>query len=330
MLNRRQFLIGSAAVASLSTLAGGCGNPWNKTAYRKPQQSPVAILQASDYSTPLTEIIQRGVNLCGLRPKGKRVVLKPNMVEFDPNGVINTHPAVIAATIEAFRSLGAREVIVAEGPGHRRDTEYLLLASGLYAVLKEHKAPFTDLNLDDVQVVRLNSQYTDLGQLYLPETILNADLLVSMPKMKTHHWVGVTLSLKNMFGLVPGAVYGWPKNVLHWAGISSSILDINSSLPIPQFAIVDVSFGMEGNGPIQCEPKPSGVMVFGRDMIAVDATASRLMSINPKHISYLAEAGKFLGNIGEDDILQVGENIDRLRKDFRVLPSFQYVKKFNI
>ena len=62
-----------------------------------------------------------------------------------------------------------------------------------------------------------------------------------------------------MFGLLPGAVYGWPKNVLHWAGISRSILDINSSLPMPQFAIVDGIVGMEGNGPIQGEAKPCGV-----------------------------------------------------------------------
>ena len=99
---------------------------------------------------------------------------------------------------------------------------------------------------------------------------------------------------------------------------------------MPQFAIVDGIVGMEGNGPIQGEAKPCGVMVFGQDMTAVDATASRLMSINPNHISYLAEAGKFLGNIVEDNILQVGEDINRLRKDFRVLPSFQHVKKFNI
>jgi uncharacterized protein (DUF362 family) len=78
-----------------------------------------------------------------------------------------------------------------------------------------------------------------LQQLYLRETLFNADLLVSMPKLKTHHRAGVTLSLKNTFGVVPGALYGWPKNVPHWTGIENSILDINCSLPIPQFAIVD-------------------------------------------------------------------------------------------
>jgi hypothetical protein len=61
-----------------------------------------------------------------------------------------------------------------------------------------------------------------------PRTVLAADFIVSMPKVKTHHWAGVTLSLKNMFGVVPGVAYGWPKNILHWKGIGRSILDINA------------------------------------------------------------------------------------------------------
>ena len=114
-------------------------------------------------------------------------------VEFD-----KVHAAVIEAAIDSFRSLGAREVIVAEGPGHRRDNEYLLTASGLYDVIKEHRVRYVDLNSDDVHLTKLKSSYTNLKELYLPETLYNADLLVSMPKLKTHHWAGVTLSLKNM------------------------------------------------------------------------------------------------------------------------------------
>lgn len=331
MLNRRQFLMGStAAAASFSALATGCQAPWSKKAYRKAPQSRVAILPAPDYEAALTDTIKQGIHLAGLKPQGKRIVLKPNLVEYDPTGVINTHPAVVAAAIDAFRSLDARAVIVAEGPGHRRDTEYLLTASGLYGALKERRTSFTDLNQDNVQRHRLLSQYTELKYAYLPTTIMAADLLVSMPKMKTHHWVGVTLSLKNMFGIMPGSVYGWPKNVLHWSGIEKSIVDINSSLPVPQFAIVDGIVGMEGNGPIQGQAKSVGVLVFGQDMVAVDATASRLMGIDPKTVGYLAEAGKFLGNIQPENIRQVGESIGKWRQDFRVLPSFQYMKRRDV
>ena len=67
---------------------------------------------------------------------------------------------------------------------------------------------------------------------------LGADLLVSIAKMKTHHWVGATLSMKNLFGVVPSGIYGWPKNVLHWAGIDESIADLHAIFP-RQLAIVD-------------------------------------------------------------------------------------------
>lgn len=327
MLDRRQFLIGSAA-ASLAPMLGSCSaSPaWDKAAYRKKDSSQVAILSAKSYEASLKDILVSGIKLFRLNVKDKVIAIKPNLVEFDPAGVINTHPAVIAAAMEAFRSLGAREVVVAEGPGHRRDNEYLLTASGLFDTLKDHKAQYIDLNYDSTRVLRLRSHFTNLGQLYFPETIGRADLLVSMPKLKTHHWAGVTLSMKNMFGLIPSAIYGWPKNILHWAGINESILDINSSLPIPQFAIVDGIVGMEGNGPIQGNPKHCGVLIFGEDFAAVDATAARIMKIDPKKIDYLKAAGQFLGNIEEEKILQLAEPLNRFQQDFEVIQSFAHLK----
>ena len=326
-MNRRQFIKVSAA-AGLYPLYSGCRPSihWERDAYRRPETSRVAILQAQAYGLPLKEIILKGLRLFRLDVKGKTVVLKPNLVEFDPQGVINTHPAVIAAALESFRSLGAREVIVAEGPGHRRDNEYLITASGLYGVLKEFKASYVDLNYDDVRPTKLRSSFTHLKQLYLPETLFKADLLVSMPKLKTHHWAGVTVSLKNMFGIVPGSVYGWPKNVLHWAGIEGSILDINAALQVPQFAIVDGVIGMEGNGPLQGQARHSGVLVFGPDLVAVDATAARLMKVEPRKIKYLSEAGEFLGNIAYEKIEQIGEKLEAFEQDFRVIESFHYLK----
>ena len=327
-MNRREFLTASAAV-SLSPLLNACDTAprWQRDAYIRPKLSKVAILAAADYGKSLREIIQRGIKLCDLTVRNKRVLLKPNLVEFDPNGVINTHPAVIEAAVDAFKTLGAREVIVAEGPGHRRDNEYLLSASGLYDVIKEHRIRYVDLNNDDVRSTKLKSGFTNLKQLYLPETLYDADLLVSMPKLKTHHWAGVTLSLKNMFGIIPGSVYGWPKNALHWAGINGSIVDINSSLPLPRFAIVDGIIGMDGNGPLQGQAKKAGVLVFGADMVAVDATAARLMKIEPRRVKYLETAGEFLGNLGYEQIEQVGEPVERYQQDFRVIEAFADLKK---
>lgn len=331
MLNRRQFVISSLA-ASLTPLLKGCTQPqpealrWERAAYRKPERSHVAILAAKSYDVALTDVVIRGLKLFPLNVQGKTVVLKPNLVEYDPSGVINTHPAVIAAAIEAFRSLGAREIFVAEGPGHRRDNEYLLTASGLYPILKDYRARYVDLDNDDVQPFTVNSHFTGFPGFYFPETVVKADLLVSMPKLKTHHWAGATLSMKNMFGVIPSAIYGWPKNPLHWAGIHNSIVDINSALPIPRFAIVDGIIGMEGNGPIQGQAKHCGVLVFGDDFVAVDATAARLMTLEPGKIEYLANAGQFLGNVAQEKIVQIGERLEAFQQNFAVIPSFQELK----
>jgi uncharacterized protein (DUF362 family) len=327
-MNRREFIKASAG-ASLYPFLNGCEQEvrWEKDAFIKTKRSRVAILAAEQYGNSLRDTVRRGVEMFRLELSGKRVLLKPNLVEFDPKGVINTHPAVIEAAVDAFKTLGAREVIVAEGPGHRRDNEYLISASGLYDVIKEHRIRYVDLNTDDVRLTRLKSSFTHFQQLYLPETLYNADLLVSMPKLKTHHWAGVTLSLKNMFGVVPGSVYGWPKNALHWAGIVGSILDINSSLPLPRFAIVDGIVGMEGNGPLQGQEKKGGVLVFGDDLVAVDATAARLMKIEPSKVKYIEKAGEFLGNISREQIDQIGENLEPYQQDFRVIDNFAYLKK---
>jgi len=284
------------------------------------------VLRAETYDRPLEATIQRGIELTGTAVRGRRVVVKPNLVEFDPAGVINTHPAVIAATVTALRRLGAREVIVAEGAGHRRDTEYLLEASGLFGVLRDVRARFVDLNVDAVRVVPLRSHFTDLGQLQLPATVLDADLLVSMPKLKTHHWAGVTLAMKNMFGIVPSAVYGWPKNVLHWQGIGNSILDINAALGMPRLAVVDGIVGMEGNGPIQGVARPMGVLVVGSDWVAVDATCTRLMALEPARVDYLREAGEFLGNVDAARVTQVGEQLTPLVRPFAVIDSFAHLR----
>ncbi len=327
-MRRRDFLK-YTALGSLGTTLAGCQSSghWQREAFRKKASSRVAVLAAKAYDQPLKDVILRGIKLCGLQVAGKRIVLKPNLVEFDPKGVINTNPAVIEAAIDAFQTLGAAAVIVAEGPGHRRDNEYLLTASGLYDVIRDHKVRYLDLNTDDVRATPVRSDYTRFKQLYLPETLFNNDLLVSMPKLKTHHWAGVTLSMKNMFGIVPGAVYGWPKNILHWQGIDNSILDINSSLPLPQFAIVDGIVGMQGNGPLQGQAKSAGVMIFGDDFVSVDASAARLMKLEPRKINYLAKADEFLGNLAYERIEQIGEKLESLEQDFDVIESLKDLKK---
>ena len=175
--------------------------------------------RATSYDGDLEGVVGEGLRAIGTDVRGARVVLKPNLVEFDRSTAINTDPRLVAAAVVALRRLGAADVVVGEGPGHRRDTQYVVTSSGLLEALDAVDARFVDLNTDAVARVPLHSRYTALGDLWLPRTIADADVVISMPKMKTHHWAGVTLSLKNCFGCVPGRVYGWPKNALHWAGL---------------------------------------------------------------------------------------------------------------
>ena len=119
-----------------------------------------------------------------------------------------------------------RSVVVAEGPGHRRDTEAIASRPACARRSTTPASAFVDLN--DAPLVRtpLETRYTGLRELWVPRVLRETEVVVSMPKLKTHHWVGVTLSLKNCFGCMPGRVYGWPKNVFHVRGIPESILDI--------------------------------------------------------------------------------------------------------
>ncbi|MCA2970528.1 MAG: DUF362 domain-containing protein [Acidobacteriaceae bacterium] len=279
--------------------------------------SPVAVLRAKSYQIDLTNTILEGIRLCGLDVKGKTVLLKPNLVEFDASTAINTDVALVAAALEAFRSLGAASVTIAEGPGHRRDTLGVADEAGYWKGVRNFEGQFVDLNRDDVTPV---SNFVNEKQFFLPNTALGADLIVSMPKMKTHHWAAATLSMKNLFGLVPGSVYGWPKNTLHYIGIDNSIVALNRQFR-KTFAIVDGIVGMEGNGPIQGQAKNVGLLVFGQDLVAVDSTCCRIMGIDPAKVAYLQQAAD-LGAIAPGQIQQRGENPHAVRNDFQLISEF--------
>ena len=201
----------------------------------------------------------------------------------------------------------------------------MVSASGLGERLGEVGARFVDLNLAPVTRVPLHARFTELGELWLPAPVVDADVVISMPKMKTHHWAGATLSMKNCFGCVPGRIYGWPKNVLHWAGLQEAIVDVASAVR-PELQIVDGIVGMEGNGPIDGTPVQAGVLVFGTDPVATDSTAAVVMGLDPAGIWHVSEAGRFLGQADPEQIVQVGEDPERSMTSFDVLPVFEDLK----
>ena len=284
--------------------------------------SRVMIRKVGRYEDDLLAIVYESLREFRLPVKDKTVLLKANLVGPDPHGFINTHPAVIAAAREAFLRLGAGRVMIGDGPAMDRDTEAILESVRLREFTGKLGSDFCDLNIDDVERVALPTRASRLKELYLPKTVLGADFFVSMPKLKTHHWAGVTLAMKNLFGIVPGSCYGWPKNILHWAGIDRSILDLNAAAP-PDFVIVDGILGMEGNGPTQGSPKPAGILLFGDDPVASDSTACRVMCLRPEKVDYLARAGTMLGHLEGSKIQQLGESVASVATPFALLPEFQ-------
>ncbi|HUR55418.1 MAG TPA: DUF362 domain-containing protein, partial [Gemmataceae bacterium] len=292
----------------------------------RPLPSPgVHVARADSYDAPLADILAKQFeHFRQFVPlTGKRIVLKPNLVEYRRERVINTDPRVVDAVIELCKREGASEIIVAEGPGHWRNVQFLVKESGLGAVLEKHGVKFVDLNHDEpVKTLNLG-RLTGLDYLYLTKTVTTSDVFISLPKLKTHHWAGATLSLKNLFGTLPGICYGWPKNELHWRGIPNSIVDIAAS-HLPHLAIVDGITGMEGDGPLAGNAKHVGALIMGADLVAVDSTCCRLMKLPPERVPTLVFAAlKRLGRLKESDIPQLGESIASLATEFELPPKIE-------
>lgn len=320
-MNRRRIIEGAALSMTGVALAKRF---WPRRALpRRLEKSRVAIIRCDSYEQ-CHQAIEDGLRLLAPSVCGKRVLLKPNLVEYSTKAAINTHPSVIAATADTLFRLGASEVIVADGPGHVRDSEMLIDECGLRSKLSEvGRVRFVDLNFDAVRRVVPRGGFTSFRELWLPETVLSADVIISMPKVKTHHWAGVTLSLKNLFGCVPGNVYGWPKNVLHWEGIDNSIAELAATIPV-HYVIADGIVAMECNGPLHGPSRHLGCLLFANDPIAADGTCCRLMGIEPLRINHLQMTAP-IGNSTLERISHVGEPIASLRQTFVLMPEFCHI-----
>lgn len=313
---RRDFLR-TAAAAGATGLVGltGCVNP-----FALPGDggfAATAIMKAPNYGNAVIDAIEQGMTLVPPPDvNGKRVLLKPNLVDLPRDGrPVVTDPAVVVAAAEAFRRRGAAEVIVGDGSALQRDAYEIIDAAGLTPLLDEHRLRFVDLGLDDLTRRPSGGGVAGTDHVFLAATAAGADVLVSMPKMKIHHWAGASLSMKNLFGILPGSVYGWPRNRLHHKDLHGAVFDLNRTRS-PDYCIVDGVVGMEGDGPIHGTGKDVGVIVLGDNAPATDATCARIMRLWPNAISYLRMAAGVLGPVGEANIEQRGEAITTVAQVF--------------
>src|SRR5580704_17272470 len=149
ILNRRNFLVGTAALAAGASVSV----PFFLPKYhldQRAKRSRVAILNVEQYSQRVDEVLSSGLRLFRIDVQDKTVVLKPNLVDYIPGNAINTHPTLVLAAAESFRRMGAKCVIVAEGPGHQRDTELVLSQSGYRESLREEEIRFVYLSRDEL------------------------------------------------------------------------------------------------------------------------------------------------------------------------------------
>jgi uncharacterized protein (DUF362 family) len=329
-VSRREFMRLAGASALSAWPAAALAESLQQAA--RPAGGPlfqVALVPCPDYG-PETLAAALRTGWRSSRPpdvRGKRVVVKPNMVDVSPDRPIHTDPRLIEALAALLADLGAREIVLAEGTSHNRDAEDLFRRAGYEALARRRGIRLVDLNYDDLTPVKcVNPHATLLREIALPRTIGEADVLISVPKLKTHKLAGITLSLKNMFGILPGMVYGWPKNTLHWNGIPLSICEINGTVKT-HYTVVDGVVGMEGHGPIMGTPRKAGVLVMGDNALAVDGTAARIMGVDPARVDYLAMAHKLrLGSLRPADIQVAGGAVDQFRTDFALDPEYDQLR----
>lgn len=319
---RRDFLKAMAGAAAVTALPGCLPSlPVNEGF------AATAIVKSSDYGSTLFNAVESGMQL--IPPPdvvGKRVLLKANLVDLPrDNRPTVTNPALIVAVAEAFRRRGAAEIIVGDGPALQRDAWEICDASGLTTLLRENRLPFVDLNHDDVIRTPNLGSATGLSDLHFASSAMTADVLVSIPKMKTHHWLGISLSLKSMFGTLSGAVYGWPRNHFHKLNPQYAVFDFNRTRS-PDYCIVDGVVAMQGDGPIRGTALDAGVLVFGDSATAVDATCARIMQVAPERVTYLRLAAGILGPIQEKHIEQRGEAIASVARPFELVEHLQILR----
>lgn len=329
-LNRREFLQDAAATAAVfasgAASLAGCGKtsaiaePNSKQrAFKRSARSHVHVVRADSYEG-LGPILEKAWQKIPCQVKGKSVFLKPNLVH--SREPCYTNPAVLEAIILTLKKAGAASISLGDGSFLKRDTEEIARLTGVLDVCKRQEVEFVDLNIDDLEKVKNPLGFTKVDEFLLSRSVLKADLLFSVPKMKTHHWALMTCALKNMFGVIPGRKYGWPKNLLHIRGINPSIVDIVSACQ-PDFAIVDGIISMEGDGPLHGTAKKFNALILGDDLTAVDTICGMLMNLPLKKIPYLRVAGQVLGNADLSQIELSGESIESLRQSVQFPPTFE-------
>lgn len=210
---------------------------------------------------------------------GRRsAVLKPNIViGASPASGIVTHPAVVEAVVRLLQDAGVAEIAIADGPGVGLDAVAVFERSG-YRALAERLG----IRLVDLNKAERRDRAWKYGTIGIPALIEDADLYVNLPKLKTHGYTTLTLSIKNHKGLLSEA----DKKRDHHLGLHDPLVQHAKLVP-PHLVVLDGVVGVEGDGPLNGRTVKTGFLAVGTSMLEVDAAAARLAGFDPRAIQHL-------------------------------------------
>jgi uncharacterized protein (DUF362 family)/NAD-dependent dihydropyrimidine dehydrogenase PreA subunit len=284
-------------------------------------RSRVAVVSCDSYDTNiLTERVKYALGLLGgldnyVRP-GMRVLLKPNLLSAKPpERAITTHPELVAVVARLVREMGG-DVFVGDSPGGaKRGVKRVWENTGMQAMAEREGLELINFEASGVEKFSLNGR-----SYYLARAAVDADLIISLPKLKTHVLTLMTGAIKNVFGLIPGFRKGnyhkeFPRP-MDFANIVADILSLRS----PALTIMDAVLSMEGDGPSSGTPRRTNLLLASPDPVALDVIASEIIGLDPNMVPTIrvaSDAGLGIGWPEAIDIL--GENISDVKiEDFRL------------
>lgn len=265
------------------------------------------------------ELVRKAIaNAGGLESiitKGCIVLIKPNLVYPDPPETTVTSWRVTQTVVDMVLELGASKVIIAEAT----PLGNTFLATGFNNIKNAELFDMNTLSKDDCYLVKPEKGLTGVA-LYVPKMYVDADVIITIPKMKTHGNTEVTLSLKNAIGVPPTHIYMRgsenTKLKLHDLDISKSIIDLNL-IRKPDFTVIDAIRAGEGNGPKNTKFVNSNMIIAAKDIVAGDTVAAYYMGYNVQEVKHLLYAREIeLGNTYLYKMNIVGADIYAIRKNF--------------
>lgn len=219
-----------------------------------------------------------------------------------------TDPIVVEGIIKKLEELPV-EVYVVESDATITDADKAFEKTGMKEMCDRNGVEWINLRhlRDKVRLDIPNGEA--LQGITVPRLVTEA-AIISAAKLKTHNNTTVTLGMKNMFGLLPDKF----KGKYHLKGISKVLVDINTVLK-PAFTVIDGFVGMEGEGPVNGMPVQMNIIIAGKDVVATDATAARVMGFNPYEISHIRKA--YEKGLGKSEAKIVGEKIETVKISFK-------------